>query len=33
MVITTPKGNGNLRGIGTMEVLWKTVLGVISCFI
>ena len=30
MVVLIPKGNGYSRGIGLVEVLWKTVSGVIN---
>ena len=29
-VVLTPKGNYNFRGIGMMEVLWNTMLGMIK---
>ena len=31
--ILTPKGNGNFRGIGLMEVLWKTVTEILNCLL
>ena len=30
MVFLLTKANGDFRGIGIIEVLWKTVLGVIN---
>ena len=30
-VVLTPKGNGDSRGIGFVEVLWKTVTGILNC--
>ena len=29
-VVPIPKGNGNFRGIGLVEILWKTVTGILN---
>ena len=31
MFVLIPKGNGEFRGIGLVEVLWNTVSGMINC--
>ena len=30
-VVPIPKGNGNFRGIGLVDILWKTVTGILNC--
>ena len=30
-VIILPNGNGEFRGIGLIEVIWKTASGIVNC--